>query len=120
VTAIGLLFLIPACIYGVWRVLPFSATKRQGWAGVWRLACVIAFVRIAAFGIGAWSLQSSSWVQSAGYILTLTGLPEIYAVKALRSDPAAWFGAGCALLAGSSILWAALFRLAQPRADQAG
>jgi hypothetical protein len=81
---------------------------------------VIACVRIAAFGIGAWSLQSSSWVQSAGYILTLTGLPEIYAVKALRSDSAAWFGAGCALLAGSSILWAALFRLAQRRADQAG
>jgi len=120
VTAIGLLLLISACIYGVWRVLPFSRTKRQGWAGVWRLACMIACLRIAAFGVGAWSLQSSGWVQSMGYILILAGLPEIYAAKALRSDTAAWFGAGCALLAGSSILWAALFRLAQPRADQAG
>jgi hypothetical protein len=120
VTAIGLLFLISACIYGVWRVLLFSATKRQGWAGVWRLACVIACLRIAAFGIGTWSLQSSGWMQSVGYILILAGLPEIYAAKALRSDTAAWFGAGCALLTGSSILWAALFRLAQRRADQAG
>ena len=109
--AIALLFFITACIYGLWRALPFAATQRHGWAGVWRLAYLIAAVRIGAFGIGVISMRSPDWVQSVGYILILAGLPEIYAAKALRSDKAAWFVACCALLAASSILWAALFRL---------
>ena len=108
--AIALLFLMAACIYGLWRALPFAAIQRRGWAGVWRLACVIAVVRIGVFGSGAALMHSADWRQSVGYTLVLAGLPEIYAARALRSDNAAWFAASCVLLATSSILWAALFR----------
>ena len=109
--AIALLVFIPACIYGFWRALPFAPTQRQGWAGVWRLACVIAVVRIGALGLGVLFTRNPDWIQSVGYVLLLVGLPEIFAAKSLRSDNAAWFVACCALLASSSVLWAALIRL---------
>ena len=109
--AIALLVLIPASIYGLWRVLPFSKEQRQGWPGVWRLACLIAAVRIGLFGIGVLLMRNPNEIQSVGYMLVLVGLPEISAAKALRSDASVWFTACCALLAGSSIVWALLFRL---------
>jgi len=111
VIAIALLVLITGCIYGLWRGLPFSAARRQGWPGVWRLACVIGAVRISVFGIGVMSMRNADWRQSVGYILVLVGLPEIYAAKGLRHDTTAWFAACSTLLAASSFLWAALFRL---------
>jgi hypothetical protein len=109
--AIALLVLTAGCIYALWRGLPFSAAQRHGWAGVWRLASMIAAVRVSIFGTGVLLMRSADWRQSAGYILILVGLPEIYAAKALRFQTTAWFAACCALLAASSILWAALFRL---------
>jgi hypothetical protein len=108
---IALVVLILGCIYGLWRGLPFSAANRQGWAGVWRLACVIAAVRIGVFGIGVLWMQNADWRQGVGYILALVGFPEIYAAKALRFHSREWFAACCALLAATSFLWAALFRL---------
>jgi hypothetical protein len=112
VIAIGLLVLIPGCIYGLWRALPFSAAQRQGWAGVWRLAGVIAAVRVSLLGIGVLSLRSSDWAQGMGYFMLIpAGLPGIYAARALRSNTTEWFAVCCALLAASSFLWAALFRL---------
>lgn len=108
--AFALLTAVVVSIYGLWRAWPLSGAQRQGWSGVWRLACVIATVRIGAFAIGALLLRDSDWRQSLGYVLVLVGLPEIYAAKIVRSHPKEWFGIGCALLAGSSILWAGLFR----------
>jgi hypothetical protein len=72
---------------------------------------MIAAVRVSIFGTGVLLMRSADWRQSVGYILVLVGLPEIYAAKALRFQTTAWFAACCALLAASSILWAALFRL---------
>jgi len=56
-------------------------------------------------------MRKADWRQSLGYILALVGLPEIYAAKALRFEATAWLAACSALLAASSFLWAALFRL---------
>lgn len=108
--AVVLFVLILACVYGLWRALPFSNRQRHGWSGVWRLACVIAAVRISVFGIGVLWMQNRDWRQGVGYILALVGLPEIYAARALRFHAAEWFAACCALLAASSLPWAALFR----------
>jgi hypothetical protein len=121
VIAIILPVLVAGLIYGLWRALRFSDGQRQGWAGVWRLACIIAAVRISVFAIGAVLMRNADWRQGVGYMLVLAGLPEIYAAKALRLQPAAWLSASCALLAASSFLWAALFRLPwQSRIAQAG
>jgi hypothetical protein len=111
VIAIALLVLFAGFIYEFWRAAPFSTAQRQGWAGVWRLACIIALVRVTIFAIGAIMMRTADWRQSLGYILALVGLPEIYAAKALRVEPTAWLAACSALLAASSFLWAALFRL---------
>lgn len=95
--AIALWVLIPSLIYALWRALPFSQKQRHGYAGVWRLACVIAAVRISVFGTGAALMHSADWRQSVGYILVLAGLPEIYAARALRHDPrrGLWHAAYC-------------------------
>jgi hypothetical protein len=111
VIAIAVLVIIAGCIYGLWRALPFSTAQRQGWAGLWRLACIIAAVRISVFAIGAVWMRNADWRQGVGYLLVLVGLPEIYAAKALRFRPGVWLAASSALLAASSLLWAALFRL---------
>lgn len=108
--AIALWVLIPSLVYALWRAFPFSQEQRHGYAGVWRLACVIAVVRISVFGTGAALMHSADWRQSVGYMLVLAGFPEIYAARALRHEPAAWLATCCLLLAASSLLWAAFFR----------
>ena len=108
--AIALWVLIPSLIYALWRALPFSQKQRHGYAGVWRLACVIAAVRISVFRTGAALMHGADWRQSVGYMLVLAGFPEIYAARALRHEPAAWLATCCLLLAASSLLWAGFFR----------
>jgi hypothetical protein len=107
----ALLLLLVGCIYGLWRLLPLSARQRQGWSGVWRLACVIGAVRITAFGFGALALRDPGWVQGLGYFLVLLGLPEIALIRAWRFQTTLWVAAGCGLLAASSFLWAAFWQL---------
>jgi hypothetical protein len=107
VIIITLLVLVAGLIYA-WRALGFFVRQR---AGLWRLACVIGAVRISVFGIGVLFMRSADWRQGLGYNLSLVGLPEIYAAKALRFQPVSWLVASCSLLAASSFLWAALFRL---------
>jgi hypothetical protein len=110
-TAIALLVFGIACIYALWRALPFSNTQRHGWSGVWRLACVIATVRISIFGSGALLMRYADWRQGVGYVLVLVGLPEIYAAKTFRFQAMDWVVLCCVLLTASSVIWAALFRL---------
>ena len=98
-------------IYIVWRSFPFSPLERRRWAGVWRLAIVIGAVRIGVFASGTLLMRNADWRQGIGYVLVLVGLPEIYAARMLRSNPAAWLAACCAILAATSIVWATLFRL---------
>jgi hypothetical protein len=103
-------------IYVVWRAFPFSPIERRRWAGAWRLAIVIAAVRIGVFASGALLMRHADWRQGVGYVFVLVGLPEIHAAKMLRSNPAAWLAACCALLAATSLVWATLFRLPRRRA----
>jgi hypothetical protein len=110
---IGLTLLLglAACAYGLWRLrlrAP-SRQQRRGWSGVLRLACVIGAIRIGAIWLGLAGLRTSGWWQPPAFLLAMFGSPEIYLVRGLRAEPLPWAIAASAVLATTSVVWAAAF-----------
>jgi hypothetical protein len=97
------------CIYGVYRLSIRTATYHHFWSGVWRMACVIAAVRISALWLGSAGLRREGWPQIPGYLLLMLDLPEIYLIRAARYAPDRWAILGSLILAGTSLAWAAAF-----------
>jgi hypothetical protein len=75
---------------------------------VWRVAFLIAVLRIGALWLGAIGLRSSGWPQVLGYFFVMLTLPDIYLAKFARSQPLEWMAIGSAILAVTSLMWAAL------------
>jgi hypothetical protein len=90
------------------RLAMRSPQPRFGWHALWRLAVLIAAVRVGALWVGNAAYQDPGWPQVYGYVLLMTGLPEIYLARIARADPRNWLFLGSALLAASSFVWAAL------------
>jgi hypothetical protein len=65
-------------------------------------------LRIGALWLGAIGLRSSGWPQVLGYFLLMLTLPDIYLAKFARSQPREWVAIGSAILAVTSVMWAAL------------
>jgi len=93
--------------YSFWYLNARPTTRRYGWHVLWRLAFLIAAVRIGALWLSATTNDSSGWVQVPGYFLELVGLPEIYLVRSMRNTPMKWGMAASLLLLASSFVWAA-------------
>jgi len=82
---------------------------RCAWSEVWRVACVIAAVRVSALWLGSAGLRRAGWPQIPGYLLLMLDLPEIYLIRAARDAPERWAILGSLILAGTSLAWAAAF-----------
>jgi hypothetical protein len=93
--------------YGLWRIAALPTSRRYGWHVLWQAACVIGAVRIGALWLGAATNYGSGWVQILGYFLQMTGLPELYLVRGMRTTPLKWAIAASTLLMLSSFVWAA-------------
>jgi|1185.fasta_scaffold428688_1 hypothetical protein len=75
---------------------------------MWRVAFFIGALRIGALWLGATGLRGSGWPQVLGYFLLMLTLPDIYLAKFARSQPLEWAAIGSAILAVTSLMWAAL------------
>ena len=122
---LGFSLVLVACLYGVWRLSTRVSRHRYGWPGVWRLACLIAALRISALWFGQVGLSRADWLQGPAYLILMLGLPEIYIVRGARSEPFRWAILGSGVLAATSFLWAAAFfwvanRLQGQRQDRRG
>jgi hypothetical protein len=86
------------------------ARQHEGttWAALWPRALVIAITRIALLWLGASAYRSAEH-SVAGYMLLMLSMPEIYLARAWRDSFLPWLLAGSAILALSSLLWAALW-----------
>lgn len=104
---IGFLIVLLLCLYGVWRLALRPPTQRLDWSIVWRMAGIIAALRISALWAGLAALQDSGWVQIPGYFLLILGLPDIYLVKSVRSQPLLWARLASLILAFTSVIWSA-------------
>jgi hypothetical protein len=109
VVILGLTLVLAFCIYGAFRLSTRTPSLRVDWSGVWRLACLIAFLRISALWFGYFGFRRFDWVQSVAYIVVTLTLPEIYMVKCYRTEPFRWAMLGSAILAITSSAWAAAF-----------
>jgi len=98
-----------AAAYSFWYLAARRTSGRHGCQLMWRLAVVIASLRIGALWIGAATNHSFGWLQIPGYFLQLIGLPEIYFVRSMRNTPLKWATAASMLLLVSSFMWAASF-----------
>jgi len=106
---LGLAVVLVGCIYGVFRLSTSNTPYRVGWPGVWRLACVIAALRLTALWLGSAGLRRADWLQVPGYLLLMFDLPEIYLVKGVRNAPDRWVVLSSLILAVTSLAWAAAF-----------
>lgn len=104
---IGFLFVLIGCAYGVWRLSAQVPEHRITWSTTWRLACLIAAVRITALWAGLAGLQHSNWLQVAGDLILMLELPDIYIVKAARGEPLRLAILGSVTLAATSFVWSA-------------
>ena len=98
-----------SCIYGVYRLSTRIPSYRYGWPGVWRLACLIAALRLSALWFGVTGLRRPDWLQVPAYLVLILDLPEIYLVKSARTAPYRWTILGSLILATTSLAWAAAF-----------
>src|ERR1700730_14520593 len=106
---LGVLLILALCIYGVWRLSARSPSRRYGGSGIWRLAGLIATVRIGAIWLGIFGLQRSDWVQVPAYLLLVAGLPDIYIVRAAQGDPVRLAIFASLVLAATSVAWSPAF-----------
>lgn len=104
---IGFSIVLLLCAYGVWRLALRSPGQRLNWSTVWRVAGIIAALRIAALWAGFATLPDSGRGQISGYFLLMVGLPDIYLVKSTRSQPLLWAGLASLVLAVTSVVWSA-------------
>ena len=106
---ITFLFALAAGLYGVWRLAGRPPGHRTSWSAIWRVAFLIAVLRISALWVGFAGLQRSDWLQVPAYFILLLVLPDIYFVKAVRTDPLRWATLGSLILATTSFAWSAAF-----------
>jgi hypothetical protein len=106
---LGFALVMVSCIYGMYRLSTRIPSYRFGWPGVWRLACVIAGLRVAALWFGATGLRRPDWLQVPAYFVLMLDLPEIYLVSSARTEPFRWAMLGTMILAATSFAWAAAF-----------
>ena len=99
--------IVLAVAYYFWHLCRRDTNRRYGWHVIWRMAFLIAALRIGALWLGAATNGNSGWVQIPGYFLQLVGLPEIYFVRSLRNAPLKWATAASIVLLVSSFVWAA-------------
>lgn len=104
---IGFLIILVLCVYGVWKLVLRAPRQRFDWSIVWRMASLIAALRISALWAGLAAFRDSGWAQIPGYFLLMTGLPDIYVVKSIRSEPLLWGTLASAILAATSVFWSA-------------
>ena len=97
------------CTYGAYCLSNRTRLGQWGSAQVWRLACVIAGLRVAAVWLGAVGLRRPDWLQRPAYLLLMLDLPELYVVRGARTDPHRWEFLGSLLLVATSFVWAAAF-----------
>jgi hypothetical protein len=106
---LGFSLVLVLCLYGVWRLSARTPGRRYGWSVVWRLAGLIATLRIGAIWLGIFGLQRSDWVQVLGYLMLMAGWQDIYIVRAARADPLRWGILASLVLAATSLAWSAAF-----------
>lgn len=106
---LGFSLVLVSSIYGVWRLSARASEHRYGWPAVWRVACVIATLRISALWLGQAGLSRADWLQVPAYLALMLGLPEIYIVRSARTAPFRWAMLGSVILAATSVLWASAF-----------
>lgn len=106
---LGCGLVLACCIYGVFQLSTQTPRHTVGWSRVWRLACLIAALRISALWFGIGGLRSPEWLQSAAYLVLMLDVPEIYLVKSARSEPLRWAIFGSVILATTSFAWASAF-----------
>ena len=104
-----LLLVVVACVYGAWRLSALSPAHRISWSSVWRLAFLIAVLRVSALWVGWAGLRRGDWLQIPAYFMLMLGLPDIYIVKAARAEPLRWAILGSLTLAATSFAWSAAF-----------
>jgi hypothetical protein len=104
---LGFLFVLTCCLYGVWRFSARSPGHHYGWSPIWRLACLIAVLRISALWVGLAGLRRGDWLQVPANFVLMLGLPDIYIVKAARAQPLRWAILGSLTLAVTSFAWSA-------------
>jgi hypothetical protein len=97
------------CTYGVYRLSNRTRTGQRGWSQVWRLACVIAGLRVAALWLGGSGLRRPDWLQGPAYLVLMLDLPELFVIRGTRTDPHRWELLGSLILVATSFAWAALF-----------
>jgi len=106
---LGFSLVLVSCVYGVWRLSARASEHRYGWPAVWRVASVIAALRISALWLGQAGLSRADWLQIPAYLALMLGLPEIYMVRATRTAPLRWAMLGSVIIAATSLLWALAF-----------
>lgn len=106
--AVGITIALASLIFGVYLLTSRFPGQRGGWHGVWRLAGLIAALRISALWFGVIGLSWPDWLQSAAYLLLMLDLPEIYLVKGARSEPFRWAILGSLIVTCTSIVWSAI------------
>jgi hypothetical protein len=106
---LGSALVLVFCTYGVYRLSTRTRPDQWGWPEVWRLACMIAGLRLAALWLGVTGLRRPDWLQGPAYLVLMLDLPEVYLVRGARTDPHRWAVLGSLLLAATSFAWAAAF-----------
>jgi hypothetical protein len=104
---LGFMLMLVLCIYGVWRLSARSSGQRYNRSGVWRLAGLIATLRIGALWLGLAGIQRSDWLQVPAYFMLMAGWPDIYIVRAARAQPLQWGILASIVLATTSVAWSA-------------
>jgi hypothetical protein len=108
VVSLLLVVIVIALAAWLWRLRVRSVRPHYGWRALWPLAVVIASLRIGALWVGNAAYRDPGSPQGWGYLLQLTGLPEIYFVRGARADPTKWLVYGSMVLAATSLAWAAV------------
>jgi hypothetical protein len=103
------LLVLVFCLYGAWGLLGQTPAHRTGWPAIWRLASVIAVLRISALWVGVVGLRRSDWLQGPAYLILMLTLPDIYIVKVVRTNPLRWAILGSLTLVVTSFLWSIAF-----------
>lgn len=103
-----LVVIIVASAASLARLAVRAPRSRFGRSTVWRLACLLGVARIGALWVGNAAYRDAGWPQGIGYLLQLTGLPEIYLARGARADNVTWLLLASALLAAGSVGWASL------------
>src|SRR5215469_13063520 len=97
------------CSYVAYRLSNRTRRGHWGWSQVWRLACVIAGLRVTALWLGAAGLRRPDWLQGPGYVVWMLDLPELYLVRDARTYAHLWEFLGSLILVATSFAWAAAF-----------